>query len=74
MSRIIILVNIWLVECSPSLKIDLRVFPYLKGFDINKDLKFIYFSLVISGYICFIIYLQVRSITESQLCIWCGWS
>ena len=32
------------------------VLPSLKGFDINKDLKFIYFSLVISVYI-FLLYI-----------------
>ncbi len=38
------------------------VLPYLKVL-INKE-KFIYLSLVIFGYIFFISYLQVRSITS----------
>jgi len=66
MSSIIVLANIWLVECSPSLRSDCMVLPYLKGFDINKDLKFIYFVLVLAlgfncsiGYISILIYLQV---------------
>jgi len=56
MSRIIVLASIWLVECYPSLRSDCMVLPSLKGFDINKDLKFIYFSLVISVYI-FLLYI-----------------
>jgi len=35
-----------------------------QGFEINKDLKFICFSLVIFRNISILIYLQVRSITS----------
>ena len=40
MSRIIVLASIWLVEWSPSLRSECMVLPYLKGFNINEDLKF----------------------------------
>ena len=36
MSRNIVWTSIWLVECSPSLRSECMVFPYLKGL-INKE-------------------------------------
>ena len=36
------------------------VFPYLRGFDINKDLKFIYFTIVLAlGFNCSIGYISI---------------
>ena len=46
---IIVWTGIWLVECSPSLRSECMVFPYIKGFDNKEEFLSIYILLFL-GY------------------------
>ena len=59
---IIVWTSIWLVECSPSLRSECMVLPYLKGL-IIKNHFYLYLDLTILGFISVIIYFWIRSTT-----------